>query len=387
MKTLTTPVDFARSVVCVMGLPFDTLAMNEAANCVRAAAKRRTPLMLSTANLNFVVTARGDEAFRDSIIRSQLSLADGMPIVWVARLLGLPIRERVPGSGLFDALMNPCDPEPAVKVFFFGGPDGVAQTASERINRRNGGVVCVGFDSPGFVPIDAMSGGNYVKRINHADPDFVVVSLGARKGQAWIERNRAHLNAPVVSHLGAVVNFAAGSVRRAPMWMQRAGLEWLWRVKEEPRLWKRYAADGVAFAHIIFASVLPLWWERVRASRRTQAPPPTVELRACETLVELKISGVCAAHNTAPLRSAFTQAAATGSRIRIDLTNVDSIDSTAMGILLLLHGHQRDIGRALELHGVSDLLQKQFRYHGTEFLLLQEAHHALPLQEVKRRHV
>ena len=98
--------------------------------------------------------------------------------------------------------------------------------------------------------------------MNAARPDFLVVSLGAAKGQAWIMRNLHRLDVPLVSHLGAVVNFVAGEVRRAPRWMQRSGLEWAWRVKEEPALLRRYAGDALR--------LLPLAW-RERAARRRPA--------------------------------------------------------------------------------------------------------------------
>lgn len=368
VNTASTSVDFSRNVVCVMGLPFDVLTIEEAVGRVRTAAALRTPLMVSTANLNFVVAARTDEAFRDSIIRSQLSLADGMPVVWVARLLGIPIRERVPGAELFEAIRRKNEP-PAVKVFFFGGPEGAAEAASDRVNQELGGVCCVGFDYPGYVSIDAMSGVDHIGRINAANPDFIVVSLGAKKGQAWIERNRASLRAPVISHLGAVVNFAAGSVRRAPMWLQQIGMEWVWRIKEEPSLWQRYRSDGAAFLQIFVSNVVPLWWQQVRAKLGGDRSPPSVEAKITASESQLRLSGAFDAGNVSELRAALRSVAESATRVLIDLTGVVRLDSTSMGLILLLHGHQRGINQPLELHGASVGLQRQFRHHGTEFLL------------------
>jgi N-acetylglucosaminyldiphosphoundecaprenol N-acetyl-beta-D-mannosaminyltransferase len=120
---------FERRVVCVLGLPLDVIAMPAAVERVRAAVRQRTPLFLSTPNLNFAINGLRDPAFRDSVINSDLSVADGMPLVWVARLLGLPIRERVPGSGLLERLRDG-GPLDQVSVYFFGGPEGVAQAAA-----------------------------------------------------------------------------------------------------------------------------------------------------------------------------------------------------------------------------------------------------------------
>lgn len=361
------PLDLSRNVVCMLGLPFDAVTMQEAVDRVRAAARQRTPFLVSTANLNFAVTAGTDEAFRNSVVHSQLCLADGMPIVWVSRLLGLPVRERVSGADLFEALCAAA--KPAVKVFFFGGPDGVAQAACEQVNRRQGGVECVGFESPGFVSVESMSSDDCIERINRAAPDFVVVSLGAQKGQAWIERNRARLDAPVISHLGAVVNFAAGAVRRAPPWLQRVGLEWLWRIKEEPGLWRRYARDAVAFTRMFAGDVFPLWWQRVRLGCRHASAPPTVTSGAGSSGIDLRLNGVFCQEHVDVLRTAFTAAAAAAVDVRIDLSGVDYLDAAGMALFLLMSAHQRDGGKRLELQRASPLLRRQFRYHHVEALL------------------
>jgi N-acetylglucosaminyldiphosphoundecaprenol N-acetyl-beta-D-mannosaminyltransferase len=200
-----------------------------------------------------LIASQKDEAFRDSVIHSDLSLADGMPIIWMAKLLNLPIHERVAGASLFDALRyQPLNAgERPLRIYFFGGPDGVAQRAHEAINQDSGSMECCGYMSPGFGSIEEMSTLEILHQINATEADFVVVSLGAKKGQAWIERNRTLLNAPVISHLGAVVNFVAGTVQRAPIWVQRIGAEWVWRIKEEPHLTKRYLKDGLYLVYLL----------------------------------------------------------------------------------------------------------------------------------------
>ncbi len=363
-------VDFEREVVCVLGLPFDVVGMDEAAQRVVDAARERRPYLLSTANLNFVITARADPAFRHSVLHSHLSLADGMPIVWVSRLLGLPIKERVPGSSLFERLQADSD-RPPVKVYFFGAPDGVAEAASEQVNRHGTGVKCVGFEAPGFGSVEDMSGGGFTERINEADPDFVVVSLGAQKGQAWIEANRGQILAPVISHLGAVVGFAAGAVKRAPARVQRLGLEWLWRIKEEPLLWRRYAGDGLKFAGLLANRVVPLWWQRTMARNRRQGQALQVDATMLGTGYQLGLRGDCAGDSLPRLRAALTEAAVARRPVLLDLSGVGWIDAAAMGSLLLLYGHQRDIRQALEIVGVSPHLRRQFHYHCADYLLAE----------------
>src|SRR5690242_12534769 len=259
---------FARDVHCLLGLPIDVVGLDEAAARVRDAVARRAPCFLSTPNLNWVVAARSDAEFRDSVIASDLCVADGMPLVWVARLCGIPVIERVAGADLFQQLKS--TPGEPLGVYIYGAADGVAAAAERRLNDEASGLVCVGHESPGYGPVESLCRPASLARINASGADFLVVSLGAKKGQSWISRNLSRLGVPVVSHLGAVVNFSAGTVRRAPAWMQRCGLEWLWRIRQERRLVGRYLADGFAFLRLLFTRVLPYAWH-VRQTA-TRAP-------------------------------------------------------------------------------------------------------------------
>src|SRR5688572_21542979 len=143
------PTSFAREVHCVLGLPFDAVDAAGAEAQIRAAAKSGARCFLSTPNVNFLVQSRRDEAFRRSVVHSDLSVADGMPIVWLARLMGIPIASRVAGSNLFEALR--AGPEP-LSVYFFGGPEGVAADAARALGAR-----CVGYAFPGYGSVESMS--------------------------------------------------------------------------------------------------------------------------------------------------------------------------------------------------------------------------------------
>lgn len=241
----------------LMGLPFDAVSLSDAALIVTESIEQRTPCFLSTPNLNFTVMAQDDPDFYNSVIQSDLVVADGMPLIWVAKLLGLPITERVAGSDLF-AFLSEQSRERKIRVFFFGGETGIAEKAHHKLNRTSPGMESCGFYDPGFVSIDEMSTDNVIEHINSCETDFVLVALGAKKGQRWIMHNRDKLNAPVISHLGAVINFVAGSVQRAPEKWQRFGLEWLWRIKQEPKLYKRYLGDGLRFLKMMLTQTLPL---------------------------------------------------------------------------------------------------------------------------------
>ncbi len=363
--------DFDREIHCLFGLPFDAMSEHGRGSpkLLFAAVQTRTPCFVSTPNLNFVIAAQTRCcAFRDSVLHSDLSVADGMPLVWVARLLRIPIAERVAGSELFERL-RAARGKP-IRVFFFGGPDGVAKRASERLNAVAGGLRCVGFEAPGFGTIEEMSSEDQIARINESETDFVVVSLGARKGQAWIERNRERLRAPLISHLGAVVNFVAGTVDRAPSWMQRSGLEWLWRIREEPKLWRRYAGDAVAFARLLAVQALP-YAVHIRRHRPTtfQLSAARVETRHTTQGVEIAMRGSWSAGNASPLREAFRTAVASGKRIRVDLGGVTYVDSGIVALLALLRAGCDRGGRSFQLVAVPRLVRRVVGYCGAGHVL------------------
>jgi N-acetylglucosaminyldiphosphoundecaprenol N-acetyl-beta-D-mannosaminyltransferase len=339
-------VDFGRNLCWALGLPFDIIDLDGAESRVREAVANRVRLFISTPNTNFVVAALRDASFRDSVLHSDLSLMDGTPLVWVARLMGIPIPERVSGSDLFDRLNMPG--APPLKVYFFGGPLGVAALASANLNARGGPLQCVGHDEAGFGSVEDMSSDEVIERINASGADFLVVALGAGKGQAWIEHNLRQLTVPVVSHLGAVVNFVAGSVRRAPPWMRRTGLEWLWRVKEEPRLWPRYASDAVVFVRLIATCVLPDSLRSLAGARRHgHEPDCTLESSGAE--IRLHAPAAPGAASAESLRAACSRIASRVEPVELHLDGARPTDDRSQALIMMLFAHRRRCGLPVRL--------------------------------------
>ncbi|MDG4560520.1 MAG: WecB/TagA/CpsF family glycosyltransferase [Candidatus Competibacter sp.] len=364
--------DPVREVICLLGLPFDVVTMDETVRRVRDAVRARQRLFLSTPNLNFLIGCQRDAAFRQSVIDSDLSIADGMPLVWISRWLGTPLPERVTGSGLFERLRDePAPPghEP-IKVYFFGGPPGAAEAAGRSLNTRPGGMVCVGYETPGFGSIDEMSSQDVLDRINASGADFLIVALGAVKGQAWIQRNRTHLLASVISHLGAVVNFAAGTVSRAPRWVQRAGLEWLWRIKEEPALWRRYWRDALALSGLFFGKLLPhgLWLRRWRRAGLS-AVAPEVMLRQEADVARLLIRGVIPDPLPASMRATLQQAGELDMPLALDMTQARSFGLELAGSLLLLERALAARPRSLRVVGLSTPIKQLLNWNDLHFYL------------------
>jgi N-acetylglucosaminyldiphosphoundecaprenol N-acetyl-beta-D-mannosaminyltransferase len=361
-------VDFNRDIYCLLGLPFDAITVAEAVGRVRRAVSDRQRCFLSTPNLSFLIGCLADHGFRDSVINSDLSVADGMPLVWVARLLGIPIRERVAGSGMFEALRG--NPSYRMSVYFFGAPEGIAERACQKLNTEAAGMICVGYECPGFGSIAEMSGESSIARINASGADFLVVALGAKKGQAWIVRNRDRITVPVISHLGAVVNFVAGTVHRAPAWMQRSGLEWLWRIKEEPGLWRRYCRDGLALLTLLATRLVPYaWYLQRHKADADQLAMASVETREDGQNYIIRLRGAWTQWNIAPLRDCFSKAVLAGKDVRLEMGEVTYVDSAFVGLVMLLQGHQAQHCRQLLLASLQQPVRRVIKYCCAEYLL------------------
>jgi N-acetylglucosaminyldiphosphoundecaprenol N-acetyl-beta-D-mannosaminyltransferase len=359
--------DFNRQVYCVLGLPFDAVAMDEAVGHVLRCAARRIPCFLATPNLNWIAACRADARFRDSVVNSDLSVPDGAPLVLMARLLGIPLRQRIAGSSLFERLGQQASD--TLSVYFFGGKPGVAEDACRRLNARASGLACAGYQYPGFGSVDDMSSQDAIAAINASGADFLVVSLGASKGQSWIERNRARLTVPVVSHLGAVVNFAAGTARRAPAIVQRIGCEWLWRIKEEPKLWRRYLADGLVFLRLLATRVIPYSWFRLWHRPGEEAfAGATVDLSDEVAQTVIRVSGGWRRGNLAPLRERFANASAVDKDIHLDLRQVTYVDPAFVALVMLLQAHQARRGKQLRFVGAPRAVARVVKYCCAEYL-------------------
>jgi len=335
---------------------------------IRADAFAGRRCWVSTPNMNFAITALSDAAFRRSVLRSDLNLIDGMSLVWIARLLGLRVPGRVAGSDVFEALQ--AHPGPPLNVYLFGGPPGVGARACERINQQGGGFRCVGFDQGGFGSLETMSTSEVIERINRSDAHLVAVSLGAKKGQAWIERNASRLTAPVLSHLGAVLNFSAGTVRRAPRWLQRCGLEWLWRIKEEPALWRRYGGDAIRAAGLLATRVLPDAIESYQCRRRATVPA-TLAVDRTATAITLRLRGDWPAGAEKPLRAALGHSESSEARVTIDLSGATSISATVAALLLQARGWFGGRG-GFQVVGVAGALATRLRRMLVERALLED---------------
>ena len=222
-----------------------------------------------TPNVDHVVMASNDDPFRRAYAAVDLALADGMPVVWACRVLGVPVPEKVSGSDLVPALMDRAEEE-GWRVYLLGGAEGVAESASLRLQRTHPCLRVVGTASPRIdLGAPEAQRSEVLDDIRQAAPDLVLVGLGAPKQEMWIDASAPLLRPAVLLGVGASIDFLAGTARRAPRWMSAAGLEWAYRLAHEPRrLWRRYLLRDPAFLLIVLRQLRAQRALRLAAGRR-----------------------------------------------------------------------------------------------------------------------
>ena len=375
--SLTPSDDLSRDVYGVLGMPIDAVDLDAVVRQLGAVMVRDVPFLMSPPNLNFLVTSQINPEFRESLLRSDLCAVDGVPIVWISRLLGVPIRMRVAGSDIFDSLK--AEKSRPAKVFLFGGAEGVGETASKVLNAQSNGVVCVGSLYPGYVSVEEMSTKAIIDTINASGAGFLVVSLGAQKGQSWLLHNHHRLQIPVRSHLGAAINFQAGLLKRAPLFVRKFGLEWLWRIKQEPYLWRRYLQDGLVLLGLMVTSVLPLVlgkiWRRARGAGNVGLD---ISKNSLGRTVKITLMGGATANQVERAIPVLREAITEAGRLTIDISKLRQIDARFFGLLLMVRKQLLERGQMLEIDGASREIKRIFRLNRFSYLLDPEDGSALP---------
>ncbi|WP_433245657.1 WecB/TagA/CpsF family glycosyltransferase [Streptosporangium sp. CA-135522] len=238
-----------RRRVHVAGLAIDPMTEGEVVDHVVAALKRGEGGHLVTPNVDIGWAAAHDPEARRIIESADLVVADGMPLVWAAKLLGTPVPGRVAGADLIWSLAEAATFY-RYPIYLLGGPPGVAGQAAARLTDRYPGLLVAGTDAPPYgFETSAESRAKVKDTVVAAAPRLVFVGLGFPKQDRLIASLRQELPGAWFVGCGAAIAFAAGTVPRAPVWMQRAGLEWLFRLLNEPgRLARRYLLHDVPFA-------------------------------------------------------------------------------------------------------------------------------------------
>lgn len=239
--------------VSILGVNIDNVTMEETLERVEAFLSDGQKHQIVTVNPEFVVTAQKDSEFRRILNSVDLAIPDGIGLVLASRLIrhdrsklyGAPLRERVAGRDLIEQLAS-LGAKRGFKIYLLGGEKGVAKKAAEILRNRYPRLKIVGAEEG--LPAEALSPSaplgtgsvegrrwGIIKEINRVQPDFLFVAYGAPKQDKWIAKNLAELNVKVAMGVGGALDMIAGITPRAPLWMRRLGLEWLWRLFLEPK--------------------------------------------------------------------------------------------------------------------------------------------------------
>lgn len=329
--------------VALLGAPFDPVTLSQAAERIESMVASRRPHQVVTANVDFLVQALDDVELRRILLEAEMVLCDGTPVIWVSRLLGNPLPERVAGADLVPLLLQ-IAAQKNYRLFFLGGAPEVTRQAVANLRTHHPKLKIAGHYSPPFRDLLLMEHEEIVARVRAARPDILLVSFGCPKAEKWIAMHYRSLGVPVAMGVGATIDFLADRMKRAPRWMQRSGMEWAFRLIQEPRrLARRYATDLCWFA----PAVGQQWWHTQRRIRPSQpVPPSTITLieptwERVQVPMSLNLESV--------RRDARIWASLGDRHCLMDMQQVQFLDSTGVGLLIQLRKRLNRAGHCLIL--------------------------------------
>lgn len=239
----------------ILGVKIGVTNISSACRIIEDWIRVRTKTYICIVPASTIVACCEDKKYCDVVNQAGLATPDGMPLVWLGRLKGHKAIERTYGPDLMRAVCQMGE-ERGYRHYFFGATDDVCLRLEAKLKEQCSGINIVGKFAPPFRAMSAQEDAQAVEAINRANPDVLWVGLGAPKQDFWMAEHRGRLNVPVIVAVGAAFDFLAGTKPQAPRWMQRAGLEWLFRLCCEPRrLWKRYLIGNTKFIYFLLQDI------------------------------------------------------------------------------------------------------------------------------------
>lgn len=224
----------------ILGVGVSAINMEDAVALIEHWIATRVPTYVCVTSVHGIIESLGHPRLRKIHNDAGLVTPDGMPLVWMSRWLGFDRTRRVYGPDLMRTLTT-LSVSRGYRHFYYGGDHGVADRLKQTLIRSHPGLQVVGTLTPPFRPLSPEEDDAVIAQINAAKPDIVWVGLSTPKQEFWMAAHVGRLDAPVLIGVGAAFDFLAGTKKQAPRWMRRSGLEWLFRLLQEPRrLWRRY---------------------------------------------------------------------------------------------------------------------------------------------------
>jgi len=340
--------------VAVMGLPLANVTADEAVEQIETLILSGGTHQVATANLDFWLNSLNDVHLHRIIAGCSLVLPDGMPLVWISRLLGKPLKERVSGADLVPQLAE-LSAKKGYGIYLLGGKPGVAERATKVLQQMYPDVNIVGHHAPPLADLERMDHGDALDRIRAAKPDILMVAFGNPKQEKWIRMHAKRSGVPVSIGIGGSMDMLVGDVQRAPVWMQRSGLEWLGRCLQEPaRLFPRYARNFSGLALKLPLALLAQFLQRPHRG------PSAVNRSGDSGIVHLHLQGNLESETSPALNRTVNGCIAEGQLLVVHMQDLAYASPEGLGALLDARQRLLATGLSLTLAGVPARLKLLF---------------------------
>jgi len=357
---------FDRKTYNLLGLLVDFIGNDEIIDFIEqtCSSEQSYPKYIATINLYYICRALKNRVFRNAVLDAGLCFPDGMPLIWIGKFLNICHKGRVTGADLLPELIKR-KLSREYNIFIFGTTPESAKVAQKVINENSKSLKAVGFLSPEIAPVEELSKEEYIKKINDSKADILFISLDSEKAMEWISRNRGKIKVKFMCVVGAAIDFLSGKKRRAPRWMQEGGLEWLYRLGQEPlRLWKRYLNDGILFIGLFFRYLLPY---KIFLIKNIPELSRDKEIRFDKDesghKVKARISGTMNEFNYSKSKDFFRDLLKSGKHVEIDLSSLRMIDNSSLGLLKMFSIALKRNNKTLSFAAISKNVMKAMRYN------------------------
>lgn len=344
---MTTTPTSEPPLAVLLGLPFHDLTLDETLGYCRETMKGDAARYLVTANVDFTTQAYEDPDLKKIVFFADRVVCDGMPLVWLSRLFGYPLRERVAGSDMVPQLLEICA-EDKRPVYFFGSDLETLKQAKVIVEEKYPGLEVVGLDSPAMGAVIEWDNDTLCEKMRGSGAKLLLVCLGCPKQERWIFAHHRDTGIPLSIGVGASLDFITGKQKRAPRWMQKTGLEWFWRMSSSPsRLVSRYSKDLV---FLIKAAARQAWSQRRRESLADLAHDHPTAAPSVIAVDRIEWRGVLQSSQLAgaPIPEQVTRP------VLLDASRVEFMDSSGLGRLATLVRQCRAANQLLAVVNPSD---------------------------------
>ena len=357
--------------ICLFGIPFDNVSLQEAGDRIIQIAKQpnqqNSPAYVATVNTDFLANALSCFSYQPKnphllqvLRKSALVTADGMPLLWLSKLCYTPLKERVTGADLVP-LIATLAAEHQLGLYLLGGEEAVTKQTAKILKEQNPQLKITGISSPYVITEGPqiketlISDIEIVKTINQSKANILLIAFGNPKQELWFHRVKHLLTIPVAVGIGGSFNFVTGKTSRAPQVMQKAGLEWLYRLYQEPqRLWKRYAIDLFKLASF----TVPLLLQKALSFFSTKRKLQPSHIQKTKSHYTLQLPPQLQKNESKHILSSHSDALKSSLPLFVDFTHVHQVDPHGTQLLSHIWLQRNKYGYATEAKNVGYLLKQ-----------------------------